>query len=245
MKSGQYQSFHPGGAKKVIGSCRNGKFHGRQTASGERYDKNGISCAHKTLPFGTVLLVTNLDNGKTLQVRVNDRGPFVKGRVIDCSEEAARRPEMLRREREQFESGQRERESAIAVLKEKIRQRQLDIRELETNRRAIKVDLGLSRERFEMSQGLLEKGLTSRMEHLQLTREVEGLRIHYVDEGARDAGAIFLLHGQPSWSYLYRHMIRPWWRRATGWWRRTWSASEGPTSPQIPRRTAMHPTWSG
>jgi rare lipoprotein A len=72
-----------------LASWYGGKFHGRQTASGERYDKNGISCAHKTLPFGTVLLVTNLDNGKNLRIRVNDRGPFVKGRVIDCSEAAA------------------------------------------------------------------------------------------------------------------------------------------------------------
>lgn len=73
-----------------LASWYGGKFHGRQTASGERYDKNGISAAHKTLPFGTVVLVTNLDNGKTLRVRVNDRGPFVKGRVIDVSEGAAK-----------------------------------------------------------------------------------------------------------------------------------------------------------
>ena len=74
-----------------LASWYGGKFHGRQTASGEVFDKNEISAAHKTLPFGTVLLVTNLDNGRKLQVRVNDRGPFVKGRVIDCSEAAAER----------------------------------------------------------------------------------------------------------------------------------------------------------
>ena len=73
-----------------LASWYGGKFHGRQTASGERYDKNGISAAHKTLPFGTVVLVTNLDNGKKMRVRINDRGPFVKGRVIDLSEGAAK-----------------------------------------------------------------------------------------------------------------------------------------------------------
>lgn len=72
-----------------LASWYGGKFHGRQTASGEIYDKNAISAAHPTLPFGTVLLVTNLENDRRLQVRVNDRGPFVKGRVIDCSEAAA------------------------------------------------------------------------------------------------------------------------------------------------------------
>jgi rare lipoprotein A len=67
-----------------------GKFHGRQTASGEIYDMHGISAAHKTLPLGTRVRVTNLNNDRQLVVRVNDRGPFVKGRIIDCSREAAR-----------------------------------------------------------------------------------------------------------------------------------------------------------
>ena len=91
------------------------------------------------------------------------------------AEERALRPNLLRREREQFESGRREQQSALAVLKERILQRQLDIRELGTHRQAVTVDLGYSRERFQMSQVLLEKGLTSRMEHVQLTREVEAL----------------------------------------------------------------------
>jgi len=67
-----------------------GKFHGRQTASGEIYDMHGISAAHKTLPLGTRVRVTNLSNDRQLIVRVNDRGPFIKGRIIDCSREAAR-----------------------------------------------------------------------------------------------------------------------------------------------------------
>ncbi|MEM7244322.1 MAG: septal ring lytic transglycosylase RlpA family protein [Acidobacteriota bacterium] len=66
-----------------------GKFHGRQTASGEVYDKNGLSAAHQFLPFGTELLVTNLDNGRSLVLKVNDRGPFVGNRILDCSEAAA------------------------------------------------------------------------------------------------------------------------------------------------------------
>lgn len=65
-------------------------FHGRRTASGERFNQNELTAAHRTLPFGTRLLVTNLDNGRTATVRVNDRGPFAKNRVIDLSYGAAK-----------------------------------------------------------------------------------------------------------------------------------------------------------
>ncbi len=64
------------------------EFHGRKTANGERFDQAKLTAAHRTLPFGTRLKVTNTQNGKTVQVRVNDRGPFVKGRVIDLSSSA-------------------------------------------------------------------------------------------------------------------------------------------------------------
>jgi rare lipoprotein A len=64
-------------------------FHGRATASGEIYDMNGVSAAHKTLPLGTLVEVVNLDNGRRLEVRINDRGPFVRGRIIDLSRGAA------------------------------------------------------------------------------------------------------------------------------------------------------------
>jgi rare lipoprotein A len=67
------------------------KFHGRKTSNGERYDMYGISAAHKTLPFGTVVRVHNLRNGRQLDVRINDRGPFVKGRIIDLSYGAAQK----------------------------------------------------------------------------------------------------------------------------------------------------------
>ncbi len=60
-------------------------FHGRKTASGETYKNDGLTCAHKTFPFGTILKVTNVNNGKSVIVTVNDRGPFVKSRVVDLS----------------------------------------------------------------------------------------------------------------------------------------------------------------
>lgn len=66
------------------------KFHGRKTASGETYNMHAKSAAHKTLPLGTWVRVRNLDNQKTLDVRINDRGPFVKGRIIDLSYQAAK-----------------------------------------------------------------------------------------------------------------------------------------------------------
>ena len=64
------------------------KFHHRKTASGERFDNNSMTAAHKTLPFGTDVKVTNINNGKSVTVRINDRGPFVKGRIIDLSRAA-------------------------------------------------------------------------------------------------------------------------------------------------------------
>ncbi len=65
-------------------------FNGRLTANGEVYDMYKFTAAHKTLPLGTVVKVTNLDNGKTVEVRINDRGPYVKGRIIDLSRTAGR-----------------------------------------------------------------------------------------------------------------------------------------------------------
>lgn len=65
-------------------------YHGRSTASGERYDQEGLTAAHPTLPFGTRIRVTNLENGRSLELRVNDRGPFRRGRVLDVTRRAAR-----------------------------------------------------------------------------------------------------------------------------------------------------------
>ncbi len=71
------------------------KFHGRPTASGERYDENAMTAAHPHLPFGTLLKVKSLENHRTVVVRVNDRGPFIEGRIVDVSRAAARRLGML------------------------------------------------------------------------------------------------------------------------------------------------------
>ncbi len=62
-----------------------GKFHGRKTASGERFNKYEFTAAHSKLPFETIIRVTNLRNGKEVYVRINDRGPFIRGRVLDLS----------------------------------------------------------------------------------------------------------------------------------------------------------------
>lgn len=74
--------------KNVVASFYANKFHGRKTASGAIFDNNKLTAAHKTLPFGTKLKVTNLANGKSVVVEVNDRGPFVKGRELDLSKAA-------------------------------------------------------------------------------------------------------------------------------------------------------------
>jgi rare lipoprotein A len=72
------------------------KFHGAMTASGERLDVNALTAAHRTLPFGTYVKVTNLANGKSVTVRINDRGPHDRGRVIDLSPGAAEALDMVR-----------------------------------------------------------------------------------------------------------------------------------------------------
>jgi rare lipoprotein A len=64
-------------------------FNGNHTANGEIYDMNGISAAHKTLPFGTVVRVVDMETGRSVVVRINDRGPFIEGRIIDLSKGAA------------------------------------------------------------------------------------------------------------------------------------------------------------
>ncbi len=71
------------------------KFEGRLTASGEKFRQNKLTAAHRTLPFGTLVRVKNLDNGKEVTVRINDRGPFVEGRIIDLSKSAARKLDFI------------------------------------------------------------------------------------------------------------------------------------------------------
>ncbi len=72
------------------------KFNGRRTASGEIFDMNKMTAAHNTLPFGTIVRVTNIRNGKSVVVKINDRGPFKKNRVIDLSYKAAKKLGMIK-----------------------------------------------------------------------------------------------------------------------------------------------------
>ena len=91
-KSKNQLSYNP---KKTvyrgISSYYGHKFHGKLTANGEIFDMYGVSAAHKEFPFDTMLRVTNEDNGKSLIIRINDRGPYVGGRILDCSFGAAKK----------------------------------------------------------------------------------------------------------------------------------------------------------
>ncbi len=72
-----------------VASWYGGMFHGRTTANGEPYDMHAMTAAHPSLPFGTKVRVTNLENGRSVVLRINDRGPFAKRRIIDVSRHAA------------------------------------------------------------------------------------------------------------------------------------------------------------
>ena len=89
----------PSCSKKIIESGKASyyadKFQGRKTANGETFRQRKRTAAHKTLPFGTKVKVRNLTNHKTVKVRINDRGPFVAGRIIDLSKKAARKLGMV------------------------------------------------------------------------------------------------------------------------------------------------------
>jgi len=84
-----------GSEETGIASWYGHPYHGRRAANGEVYDMEKLTAAHRTLPFGTRLLVTNLSNGKRVEVRVNDRGPFAGGRILDLSRAAARQIELI------------------------------------------------------------------------------------------------------------------------------------------------------
>jgi len=76
-------------AQKGLASVYSERLNGKRTASGERYDSNDLTAAHRTVPLGAEVRVTNLDNGKSVRVRVNDRGPHIQGRIVDLSSRAA------------------------------------------------------------------------------------------------------------------------------------------------------------
>ncbi len=88
---GDAKGFRERGTASWYGS----DFHGKRTANGEIYDMDGMTAAHKTLPLGTLVRVSNLENNREVEVRINDRGPFVQGRIIDLSREAAKRIGMM------------------------------------------------------------------------------------------------------------------------------------------------------
>jgi len=77
----------------AVASYYGAEFHGKTTANGEKFDKNKMTAAHKELPFGTIVRVTY--RGRSVVVRINDRGPFIAGREIDLSEAAARKIDMI------------------------------------------------------------------------------------------------------------------------------------------------------
>ena len=81
--------------EKAIVSYYAGDFHGKKTSNGEYFNMNDMTCASKNLPFDSILKVTNLTNGLSVNVRVNDRGPFVKGRELDLSKAAAKKLDMI------------------------------------------------------------------------------------------------------------------------------------------------------
>ena len=87
--------LRPGEVERGIASWYGHPYHGRQAANGETYDMNQLTAAHLTLPFGTLVDGKHLDDGKTVQVRITDRGPFWEGRIIDLSREAARRIDLI------------------------------------------------------------------------------------------------------------------------------------------------------
>jgi len=88
---------HPGAVQTGIASYYHDSLHGNRTASGQIYDKSKMSAAHKSLPLGSRVRVTDTRTGKSIVVRVNDRGPFIKGRVIDLSRRAAQKLGIIRR----------------------------------------------------------------------------------------------------------------------------------------------------
>lgn len=96
-----HRTYYPipsadGYSEKGLASWYGKKFHGRKTANGEIYDMHGHTAAHKTLPMNTMLLVKNLSNGKSTVVRINDRGPFVRKRIIDLTYTAAKELDIIR-----------------------------------------------------------------------------------------------------------------------------------------------------
>ncbi len=97
----KHRTYYPipsseGYSEKGIASWYGKKFHGRKTANGETYNMYGHTAAHKTLPMNTMLLVKNLNNGKSTVVRINDRGPFIRSRIIDLTYTTAKELDIIK-----------------------------------------------------------------------------------------------------------------------------------------------------
>ncbi len=83
--TGRADGWNETGSASWVGA----RFHGRRTATGERFDRTALTAAHRTLPLGATVRVTYMATGRTVTVRINDRGPWVRGRILDLSEAAA------------------------------------------------------------------------------------------------------------------------------------------------------------
>ena len=83
------------GSETGLASYYADKYEGRKTSNGEKFIQRKLTAAHKTLPFGTKVKVTNLSNGQSVKVRINDRGPFIQGRIIDLSKKAAKKIDLV------------------------------------------------------------------------------------------------------------------------------------------------------
>jgi len=95
LSSCHRKAYLDGGSETGYASYYSESYNGKKTANGEIFHSSELTAAHKKLPFGTKVKVTNLSNGKTVKVRVNDRGPFVSGRIIDLTSRAAKKLDML------------------------------------------------------------------------------------------------------------------------------------------------------
>ncbi len=89
------KAYTGSGSETGMASYYAESYNGKKTANGEIYHSSDMTAAHKKLPFGTKVKVTNLSNGKTVKVRINDRGPFIEGRIIDLTRKAAKKLDML------------------------------------------------------------------------------------------------------------------------------------------------------
>ena len=94
-KSNQQGKYYEGQVLKGQSSYYGKKFHGRKTANGEIFDMYKLSAAHRFIPFGTVVEVVNTANGRSVRLKINDRGPFVGDRILDLSYAAARKLDMI------------------------------------------------------------------------------------------------------------------------------------------------------